>query len=101
MERLPIDHFSDVLCIWAYCAQVRVDEVRKAFGDAVAIRYRFVPVFASTQQKIGAGWAARGGFAGYARHVRSVAERFPHVTVHGDVWEQVRPASSCAAHLFL
>ncbi len=101
MERLPIDHFSDVLCIWAYCAQVRVDEVRKAFGDAVAIRYRFVPVFGSTEHKIGAGWATRGGFPAYAKHVRSVAERFPHVQVHPDAWERVRPASSCAPHLFL
>lgn len=98
---VSIDHFSDVLCVWAYCAQIRVDELRAAFGDAVAIRYRFIPVFGSTARKIGEGWANRGGFPAYAAHVRGVVQRFPHVTIHPDTWERVRPASAAAPHLFL
>ena len=98
---IPIDHFSDVLCVWAYCAQIRVDELRAAFADRVALHYRFVPVFASTARKLGVGWADRGGFAGYARHVQTIAGRFPHVVVHPDAWERVRPASSSSPHLFL
>ncbi|MBK7977816.1 MAG: DsbA family protein [Deltaproteobacteria bacterium] len=98
---VTIDHFSDVLCVWAYCAQIRVDELRANFGDSVAVRYRFIPVFGSTARKIGDGWANRGGFAEYAAHVRSVVARFPHVSVHDDVWERVRPASAAAPHLFL
>ncbi len=97
----PVDHFSDVLCVWAYCAQIRVDEIRKAFGETVAISYRFVPVFGSTARKIGVGWADRGGFPAYARHVQAIAKRFPHVETHPDIWDRVRPASSSAAHLFL
>jgi predicted DsbA family dithiol-disulfide isomerase len=101
MDVVPIDHFSDVLCVWAYCAQVRVDELRATFGERVTVQYRFVPVFASTARKVGAGWAQRGGFDGYARHVQEIAARFPHVAVHADVWQRVRPASSSSPHLFL
>lgn len=98
---VTIDHFSDVLCVWAYCAQVRVDELRAAFGDAVALRYRFIPVFGNTARKLGDGWASRGGFPAYAAHVRTVVARFPHVTIHADAWERVRPASAASPHLFL
>lgn len=98
---ITVDHFSDQLCVWAYCAQVRVDELRRHFGEQVAIRYRFVPVFGHTEKKIGQGWAARGGWSAYAAHVRGIVARFPHVTIHADAWERVRPASSAAPHLFL
>lgn len=96
-----VDHFSDVLCVWAYCAQIRVDELRHQFGDRVSLRYRFVPVFGSTAKKIGAGWADRGGWAAYAEHARRVVARFPHVTMSQDAWEKVRPASSASPHVFL
>ncbi len=98
---ISIVHFSDVLCVWAYGAQVRLDEVRAHFGAQVVPEYRFVSVFGSTAQKIGVGWADRGGFPAYAKHVQSIAARFPHVTVSPDAWERVRPASSTPAHLFL
>jgi len=98
---VSIDHFSDVLCVWAYCADARVAELRAHFGERVSLRYRFLPVFGSTARKLGLGWAERGGFSAYAAHVRSIVERFPHVTLHADAWEKVRPASSSSAHLFL
>jgi predicted DsbA family dithiol-disulfide isomerase len=98
---LPVLHYSDVLCVWAYCSQIRIDEIRRGFGGDVAITFRFVPVFGSTASKIGKGWADRGGFSGYAAHVRTIAAGFPHVTLHPDVWERVRPASSSSPHLFL
>ena len=40
---VTIDYFSDLLCVWAYLAQIRVDELRRNFGDRVRIRQRFVP----------------------------------------------------------
>lgn len=98
---IVVDHFSDVLCVWAYCAQIRVDELRHQFGERVAVRYRFVSVFGSTAKKIGAGWAERGGWTAYAQHVRTIAARFPHVTMSPQAWERVRPASSASPHLFL
>lgn len=95
------DHYSDVLCIWAYCAHVRVKELRHRFGEQISVRYHYVPVFGSTPKKIGAGWAERGGFDAYAEHVRKTAARFPHVRVGDSAWARVRPASSAAPHLFL
>jgi predicted DsbA family dithiol-disulfide isomerase len=97
---VPVVHFSDVLCIWAYCSQIRVDEIRHGFGEDVALTFRFVPVF-GTSTKIEKAWATRGGFPAYAKHVRTVAERFPHVVVHPDAWDTVRPASSSSPHVFL
>ena len=49
----------------------------------------------------GEGWRDRGGFEGYAGHVRSIAGRFPHVVLHPDAWSVVRPRSSLSAHLYL
>jgi predicted DsbA family dithiol-disulfide isomerase len=100
-SEILIDHYSDVLCVWAYVAQIRVEELRRNFAGRVAVRYHFVPVFGSSTKKIGGGWAERGGFAGYAKHAREVCEEFPHVRMSPDAWERVRPASSASAHVFL
>jgi len=93
--------FSDVLCIWSYVSEVRLDEVKAQFGAQVEINHRFCSVFGNTQQKIGEGWAQRGGFAGFAAHAIDVVERFEHVNIHHDIWVGARPASSTPAHLVL
>ena len=33
--RLPVQHFTDLLCVWAYACQVRVDELVQAEGEAI------------------------------------------------------------------
>ena len=99
--KVTITHFSDVLCVWAYIAQVRADEISRRFGARVVWKHRFIPVFGDTEGRIGRGWAGRGGFEGYGRHVREAAGQFDHVTVHPEVWITARPASSASAHLFL
>jgi predicted DsbA family dithiol-disulfide isomerase len=96
-----LDYFSDVLCIWAYGSQVRVDELKRVFAGKVALHYRFIPLFAATAERIGRGWAGRGGFAAFGRHVREVAGQWSHVEVHPKLWEQDVPPSSIPAHLFL
>lgn len=98
---VTIDHFSDILCIWSYVSQVRMDELRQQFPDEVAINYRFIPLFGSTADRIGEGWQDRGGFGGYADHVQEIAAGWDHVEVHRDVWREIAPASSTPAHLFL
>jgi len=98
---IRIDYFSDILCIWAYVAQIRVDEMLSQFGDHVEVSYHFFPVFGCTQTRIGEGWKDRGGFTGYNRHVRAIADRFEHVDVHPRVWLDNAPRSSAACHLFL
>jgi predicted DsbA family dithiol-disulfide isomerase len=96
-----VAYFSDVLCIWAYLAQIKVDEMRKQFGSKVEIDCHFIAVFGNTAEKIGAGWEARGGFTAYNRHALSVAAGFPHVHVHSEVWLKTKPASSVSCHLFV
>ena len=101
MGDVRISYFTDVLCIWAYVAQARVDEVQRTFGGDVHLDYRFCSVFGDVKAKIGGGWRDRGGFAGYNAHVTGVAERFPEIDVHPEVWVKVQPASSASPHLFL
>jgi predicted DsbA family dithiol-disulfide isomerase len=95
---VQISYVSDVLCIWAYVAEIRLDELRKEFGSSIELEYRFIPIFGSTRHRIGEGWKARGGFAGFAEHVRKVAKDFPHVLVNERVWSEVAPTTSAAAH---
>ncbi len=101
MFPIRISYFSDVLCIWAYIAQIRLDELKTTFGDKIAIEQHFVPVFGNARQKLAARWRDRGGFHGYNQHVQEVAQKFSHITVHPDIWTTVIPPSSTACHLFL
>jgi predicted DsbA family dithiol-disulfide isomerase len=98
---VTVDYFSDVLCVWAYVAQIKVDEIRSTFGPGVEVEPHFITVFGDTDTKIGVGWKERGGFEGYARHVADVAAGFPHVKLHPEVWTRSVPASSMGCHLFL
>lgn len=98
---ISVLHFSDVLCVWAYIASIRVDELCRSFGDDVSVDYHFCQVFGDTKTKLVQGWADRGGLAAYAEHVRSVAADFDHVEVHPDVWVRNTPSSSLACHVFL
>lgn len=98
---IEISYVSDVLCVWAYVAEARLDELRREFGDSIELDYRFIPIFGATRYRIGEGWRDRGGYAGFGDHVRNVAGGFPHVRVHEDVWSKVSPSTSAAAHEML
>ncbi len=101
MSVVEITYFSDVLCIWAYASQARIDAVKEKFGDAVRIKHRFCSVFGDTASKITSTWNGRGGYDGFNSHLRQVAERFPHIEAHPEIWLKTRPATSASAHLFL
>jgi len=100
-DRPIVQHFSDILCIWAYVAEIRLEKLIGQFSDRVRFQTHFCSVFPDTAGKIEAGWGHRGGAAAYGAHVGEVAAQFDHIRVHGDVWRRVRPASSTAAHLFI
>ncbi len=101
MEPIRIFYFSDILCIWAYIAQIRLDELQTTFQDKIAIQYHFVPVFGNAREKLEKGWRDRGGLPAYSHHVQEVTQKFNHITLHPDIWTQVVPASSTSCHLFL
>jgi predicted DsbA family dithiol-disulfide isomerase len=100
-EQVALAYFSDVLCIWAHISQARVDEVAEQFSDEVSIAYRFCSVFGDTAHKIGIGWAERGGYAGFADHLRESVSKFDHIKLHPEIWQRDRPASSTPAHVLM
>lgn len=101
MAPIQISYFSDVLCVWAYIAQIRLNELKETFADQIAIEYHFVPVFGNAREKLENNWREKGGLKGYSDHVYKAAEKFDHITVHPDIWTKEVPASSTSCHLFL
>ncbi len=98
---VSVDYFSDVFCIWAYGGHVRVDELRRQFGPEVKINYRFVPIFAAGRHNVALNWKDKGGMAGFRDHLLEVASLWQHVEVCRELWVDVAPESSTAAHLYL
>jgi predicted DsbA family dithiol-disulfide isomerase len=101
MSVVQVSYFSDVLCIWAYATQARIDAVKEKFGDTVQFNYRFCTVFGDTAHKITSTWKGKGEYAGFNAHLRTVAQRFPHIQVHPEIWLKTRPPTSASAHLFM
>lgn len=100
MNPVSIIHFSDVLCIWAYVAQIRMDELQSEFGEQVNLDYHFMPLFADTETLINNNFGDRG-LQGINQAAQKVAAGFDHVEVHPELWLNDPPASSSNAHLFL
>lgn len=96
-----ISYFSDVLCVWAYAAQIKLDEMRRQFSDQIRVEYHFLPLFGDVAARIAAGWSEKGGLVGYARHVKQVAARFAHIDIHPEIWTRNMPSTSASCHLFL
>jgi len=96
-----LSYVSDTLCVWAYVAEARLEQLRKEFGSDIELEYRFIPVFGATRYRIGNGWADRGGYAAYGEHVRKVAADFPQTAVSDQVWGSVAPSTSAMAHEML
>ena len=98
---IKLDYYSDVLCVWAWIAQRRQDELRRHFGSKIELNNHFVNVFGNTQLQIGEKWAAKGGFEGFGQHVIEVASPFANAPVVANIWQTVRPLSSTPAHAVL
>ena len=98
---IQIDHYSDVLCVWAYIAHARTRELQQQFPNQLLWRWHYLPVFGDVQNKFLNQWQERGGAAGYADHVREVVAQFDHVKLSDGCWERVQPASSAPSHLWL
>jgi len=101
LKSVSITHFSDVLCVWAYIAQRRIDELKVEFGECIDLQYHFIPIFASVDAKMQQNWAHRGGIAAYGKMVRDLATKFDHIEIHDDIWIKNTPTSSSSCHLFL
>lgn len=98
---VKLDYFSDMLCVWAYVSQIRLNELQQKLGDKIKIEHHFISLFGDTQKRIGEGWRDRGGYEGFSRHVIEVARNFPHVEIHPDIWKVHAPKTSAMSHLFI
>ena len=99
--RIRIHYFTDVLCVWAYLAQIRLDELIKNHSSDIEISYHFMPIFACTEHRIGEGWKDKGGYEAFARHTHKVCEAYPYLNLHKDVWQVNIPKTSATSHLFI
>jgi predicted DsbA family dithiol-disulfide isomerase len=101
MAVVEVTYFSDLLCVWAYISQARIDAVTQKFGNSVLITPRFCSVFGDTVDKINSNWKNKRGYEGFNSHLRHLAEGFPHIEVHPDIWLKTRPRTSASPHLFM
>jgi len=100
-EPLIIDYYTDMLCVWAWIAQRRIDELDEQWGGKVRLRHHFVNVFGDTQAKMEKQWSDRGGFEGFAKHVQDSARTYEEAPLHPDLWLRVRPTTSATSHILL
>jgi predicted DsbA family dithiol-disulfide isomerase len=100
-EKITVDYFSDVLCVWAWIAQPRVEELQKQWGNRIEVRHRFVDVFGDARQKITSKYGEKNGYAMFHQHIVDAAANFDAVSIHADTWQSCRPRSSLQAHLVL
>jgi predicted DsbA family dithiol-disulfide isomerase len=50
-KNIKLKHFSDILCIWAYIGQIRLDKLKTKFSDDIEIDYHFIQVFGTVEKK--------------------------------------------------
>lgn len=96
-----IDYYTDLLCVWAWISQPRLDELQRQWGHQIVIRHRYVDIFGDSHSKIAQRWGQSDGFEKFAVHVSEAAAPYDNTPTHPDIWRSVRPRSSLLAHLLL
>tara|TARA_B110000977_G_scaffold200408_1_gene290824 strand:+ start:809 stop:1468 length:660 start_codon:yes stop_codon:yes gene_type:complete len=100
-QTLVIDYYSDVLCVWAWIAQRRIDELNKKFGDKVQFNYYYVDIFGDVATKMETQWAAKGGYDDFEAHVKHSCDDHDSVVINPKVWNTIKPTTSANTHLVL
>lgn len=100
-KTIIIDYYTDILCVWAWIAQKRVDELNKQLGNNIELQYHYLDVFGDVPTKITTQWKSKGGFIGFAEHIQQSVSAFEYADINPKVWTQVRPTTSANAHLML
>jgi predicted DsbA family dithiol-disulfide isomerase len=98
---LIIDYYTDVLCVWAWIAQRRIDELNEKLAPKIELQYYYVDIFGDVPTKMNTQWEQKGGYVGFAEHVQKSASIFEDAPISSKVWTEVRPATSANAHLVL
>jgi len=100
-HKVTIDYYSDVLCVWAWIAQKRLDELNKNLVDKIEIRYHYMDIFGDSKEKMDLQWANKGHFNGFSEHVLEAAKPYPDAVISVDIWKKVKPTTSANVHLIL
>ncbi len=98
---LIIDYYTDILCVWAWIAQRRIDELNQKLENKIELQYYYVDVFGDVATKIESQWKQKNGYVGFAEHVQKSASGFEHAHINPKIWAEVRPRTSANAHLVL
>jgi predicted DsbA family dithiol-disulfide isomerase len=87
-----------VLCVFAYAANARFEQLHADFGEQVRLTQHFVSVYGDVPRRF-----ERMGKTGaeYGKDILDIAKRFDHIEVHPDVFRDAYPVSSMPAHLYL
>ena len=100
-KKTTILYFTDLLCVWAYISQIRIDKIRKKFGSDIIFQEHFVSVFGAVDSKIEQNWGDKGGASAYSKFVHEISQKFDHIEIHPDIWTKNIPTSSTSCHLLL
>ncbi|KZZ81618.1 disulfide bond formation protein DsbA, partial [Oleiphilus sp. HI0133] len=98
---IVIDYYTDLLCVWAWIAQRRLDELHEQFGDQIAINHYYIDLFGDVAKRIELQWTERGSYEGFAQHVMHAVQPYDNATVNDRLWTEVRPSTSANAHMFI
>lgn len=96
-----VEYFTDVLCVWAWVSQQRIERLQQTLGNNVELKFRYLDVFGDTQTKMQTQWADRGLYQGFAEHVENSANCEPNALINPEIWRNVQPTTSTNAHLML
>jgi predicted DsbA family dithiol-disulfide isomerase len=100
-KTLSIDYYTDILCVWAWIAQKRIDELNKKLGNSIELQHYYVDVFGDVPTKMNTQWQSKGGYEGFAEHIHKSASAFEYAHINPKIWTEVRPSTSANAHLVL
>ena len=98
---LIINYYTDILCVWAWVAQRRIEELEDQWHEKIELRPHYIDLFGDTTTRIGEQWKDRGGYGAFGAHVLKSASSYENAPVSQAVWKDVRPATSANAHLLL
>ncbi len=98
---LIIDYYTDILCVWAWIAQRRIDELNVQLGSKIELYYHYIDLFGDTETRMRNQWVDKGMYDGFGDHVAHAAAPFETAPVNPDIWHKVRPTTSANAHLVI
>lgn len=77
-KTLIIDYHTDILYVWAWIAQRRIDELNKKLGNRIELQCYYVDIFGDVPTKINTQWKSKDGYVGFAEHIQKSASVFEY-----------------------